>query len=83
METLLGVVAAIAFLVSGAPLVWAAFRAARLRGYSRLGWSALTIAVTAITIQLILLGAAPLILGAQLLNNTVVVYLTVATWRKG
>ena len=72
MIALLGVIAAIAFVISGAPLAWSVFKTSKLEGFSRVGWAALFVAVVAITIQLFTLHASPVILTAQVFNVGVV-----------
>ena len=82
MITFLGVIAAIAFLISGGPLAWAVYKAQELEGFSKLGWLALSIALIAVTWQLTLLHAPMLLLDATAINTVVVCYVTVQVWRK-
>lgn len=83
MTTILGLIAAIAFVISGAPLAWTVFRTSKLVGFSRVGWSALLVALIAITTQLFMLQASPIILAAQVFNTIVVSFIVVQTFRKG
>lgn len=83
MTELIGLVAALAFVISGAPLAWTVFRTPKLIGFSRIGWSALLIAVTAILLQLVLIKAGNIVIGAQVFNTGVVGYVTVQAFRKG
>lgn len=83
MITFLGIVAAIMFLISGGPLAWAVYKAPELEGFSRVGWLALSIALVAVTIQLALLHAPVLLLGATAFNTQVVGFVTVQVFRKG
>lgn len=83
MTTILGFIAAIAFVISGAPLALTVFRTAKLEGFSRLGWTALFVALVAITTQLFMLNAPPIILAAQAFNTVVVGFVTVQVFRKG
>ncbi len=83
MTTILGLIAAICFLLSGVPLMKEVFQASSLKGFSKVGWSALFIALIAITWQLFLLDAAPIILTAQVFNTCVVLFVVVQVFRKG
>jgi len=81
--TSLGLLAAVAFLISGIPLAWAVFKTPKLVGFSRVGWAALTVGLTSVTSQLFMLHAPPIILGAQVFNVLVVYFVTIQTFRKG
>ncbi len=82
MITFLGIVAAIAFFISGGPLAWAVYKAQELEGFSKLGWLALSIALIAVTIQMALLQVPVLLLGATAFNTQVVCYVAVQVFRK-
>ncbi len=82
MITFLGIIAAIAFLISGGPLAWAVYKTPELTGFSKLGWFALSIALISVTTQLALLHAPVLLFGATAFNTLVVCYVTVQVWRK-
>lgn len=83
MSTLIGLVAAIAFVISGAPLAWTVFRTPKLKGFSHTGWAALFVAVTAILLQLIFSHAGIIIIAAQVFNTAVVGFVVVQVFRKG
>ena len=83
LSTVLGLVAAGAFVVSGIPLSWAVFRSPRLEGFSKAGWLALSVAVTAILIQLLYVEVSVVVTAAQVFNVAVVYFVTVSVWRKG
>ena len=83
MTTTLGIIAAIAFLFSGLPLMKEIFQSSTLKGFSKVGWVALLVAVSAITWQLFLLHAPPIILTAQVFNTFVVGYVAIQVFRKG
>ena len=83
LSTVLGFVAAGAFVVSGIPLAWAVFRSPRLEGFSKVGWLALAVAVTAILIQLLYVEVSMVVTVAQVFNVAVVYFVTVSVWRKG
>ena len=83
MTTILGFTAAIAFVISGAPLAWTVFRTAKLVGFNRIGWSALFVALVAVTIQLFMLHASPIILTANVFNTSVAGFVTMQVFRKG
>lgn len=81
--TILGFVSAIAFFISGVPLAWTVAKTPKLVGFSKIGWVALDVALIAVTIQLALLSAPLLLLGATIFNTLVVSFVTVQTLRKG
>jgi hypothetical protein len=83
ISVLLGFIAAGAFVISGIPLAWAVFRAPRLEGFSKVGWLALAVAVTAILIQLVSAEVSTVIIAAQTSNTAVVYFVTANAWRKG
>ena len=83
MITILGVVSAIAFFISGVPLAWTVLKTPKLVGFSKIGWIALATALTAVTLQLFLLASPPLLLGATVFNTLVVIFVMVQTMRKG
>lgn len=81
-ENLLGFVAAVAFAIYAFPQMWTVFRTPRLRGYNLVSWFFLSIASTALLIQLTLTRAwLPVV--AQVVNTASVYYIMTAVWRKG
>ena len=83
MTTILGVIAAVCFLISGLPLVREVHKAPILTGFSRVGWATLLVALIAITWQLFILDASIIVLTAQVFNTFVVGYVAIQVFRKG
>ena len=82
MTTFLGLVAAVTFSIYAFPQMWTVWHTPRLRGYNLFSWCSLTVATTAILMQLALLHTwVPL--AAQVINTVAVYYILSAVWRKG
>lgn len=81
IPTILGLVSAIGVSVWAVPQIIKVYRAPRLQGFSLWGWVALSVAVTAILIQLLMSGAW-IMASAQALNTLAVYYNLWAIWRK-
>jgi hypothetical protein len=81
ITTILGIVSAVGIIAWGIPQMIKVYRAPRLQGFSLWGWVALSAAVTAILIQLVMAGVW-IMAGAQAINTAAVYYNLWAIWRK-
>ncbi len=81
ITTILGLIAAAGFVLYAVPQMLAVYRTPRLHGFSLWGWTALSAALTAILIQLVLAGVW-IMAGAQVVATVAAYYTLWAIWRK-
>lgn len=81
IETVLGVVGAAGFIIAAFPMAWRVFRTPKLVGFSAVGYTALTVAIFALQIQLFLSHAWPMFF-AQSFNTVQVSFILVEIYRK-
>lgn len=82
VDTILGTLVALGFILFSGPQVVAVWRADKLEGMSKVGWCALSASLMIILFQLVR-AELWVTAGAQAINNCAVIFTTVAIWIKG
>lgn len=81
IETVLGIIGAVGFVVASFPMAWRVYRAPKLVGFSAVGYTALTVAIYALQTQLFLSHAWPMFY-AQICNTAQVSFVLIEIYRK-